>query len=292
MKKLVVGSIVTATLLLVGCGGGSSNDNSKSDGTTTSPVASSTDNVSANAEKIGKGYYVDDAVEGVDFKCGTQEGITDKNGTFTFESGQNCIFKFGGLKLREVNASSLEDNVSVLEDNVTVAQILQTLDRDGNASNGIQLVRDAGRIVKDQLSSLDTPPSKDLLEAIHDAIKAELPKEYNGRVVDKNQTKAHLDATRDRLAREGRRTQHDIEAEHRGLGGFGDNNGTAPSQEEIDARHQEFLNEHNGTMPTQGDGEVRQDEHNRTAPTQEEIDDRQQEFQGENTETARGFQRG
>ncbi|MCK4440617.1 MAG: hypothetical protein KAU90_01335, partial [Sulfurovaceae bacterium] len=237
----------------------------------------------------GKGYYVDDAVKGVDFKCGTQKGVTDENGTFTFENGQNCVFKFAGLKLREINASSLEDNVSVLEDNVTVAQLLQTLDKDGNASNGIQLVPNSGRIVRDKLSSLDTPLDKDLLEAIHDAIKAELPNDYNGRVVDKNQTKAHLDETRDRLSREGRRTQHDIEAGHRGAGSFGDNNGTMQNQGGGTTGQQEFSSEHNRTMLNQEDREARQQgsmsENNGTIQTQGEGHTRQQSFMSENNET-------
>ena len=276
MKKLVVSSIMTATFLLVGCGGGSSNSTNSSALTdTTSPINASANDTLANTENIGTGYYIDNAVEGVDYKCGKQEGTTDANGTFIFENGQNCIFKLGDLKLREVNASSLEDKVSVLEDNTTVAQLLQTLDKDGNASNGIQLVPETGAIVRDYISSLDTPPDSDLLSAIHDALKSSQPENYHGRVVDENQTNAHLDETRNRLSREGRRTQHEVEAEHRGLGRFGDNNGTIPTQEEIDARQREFLGENNGTIPTQ-----------------EEIDARQREFLGENNESSIGSQRG
>jgi len=229
MKKLVVGSIVTATLLLVGCGGGSGSNSTK-DNTlatdATSPVNTLVDNSSVNTEKIGKGYYIDNAVEGVNYKCGNQEGVTDENGTFSFESGQNCTFVLGDLQLREVNASSLEDNVSILEDNTTVAQLLQTLDSDGNASNGIQIPQGAGQVIRDELTSLDKPLDKDLLTAIHDAIKADEQHEYNGRVVDINETQRHLDETRQRLEQEGRRTQHDVEAEHRARGGFVDNNGS------------------------------------------------------------------
>jgi len=266
MKKLVVGSIVTATLLLVGCGGGSSSSNNNDNS-----GASANANTSTETQKIGTGYYVDSAVNGVNFKCGSQEGITDENGTFTFESGQNCTFSLGGLKLREVNASSLEDNVSVLEDNTTVAQLLQTLDSDGNASNGIQIPPKAGQIVREELTSLDKPLDRDLLEALHDAIKAEMESEYHGRVVDMNETQRHLNQTRQRLEQEGRRTQHEVEAQHRasgqfngdnngtmnvggeghGRGGFGENNTTMPTQEEREAHQRNMVGENNTTTQTQ-----------------------------------------
>jgi len=261
MKNILVGSIVTATLLLVGCGGGSGS-NSTNDSTlatdVSSPVNSLADSSSANTEKIGKGYYVDNAVEGVNYKCGNQEGITDENGTFHFENGQNCTFVLGDLTLREVNASSLEDNVSVLEDNTTVAQLLQTLDRDGNASNGIQIPRGAGQVIRDELTSLDKPLDRDLLEAIHDAIKADSQNEYHGRVVDINETQRHLGETRQRLEHDGRRTQHQVEAEHHGLGRFGDNNGTIPTQEDIEAHQRDILGENNGAIPTQEEREAHQ----------------------------------
>jgi len=285
MKKLVVGSIVTATLLLVGCGGGSSsNNNNGSDSVDTS----------TNTQKTGIGYYVDDAVNGVDYKCGSQEGTTDENGTFTFENGQNCTFSLGGLKLREVNASNLEDNVSVLEDNATVAQLLQTLDSDGNASNGIQIPPKAGQIVRDELTSLEQPIDRDLLEALHDAIKAEAQNEYHGRVVDMNETQEHLNQTRHRLEQEGRRTQHEVEAQHRGSGrfsgdnngtmnvggeghsrgSFGDNNGTMSTEEEREAHRENMVGENNTTMSTQEEREAHQrdmvGDNNRTISTQEE----------------------
>jgi len=237
MKKLVVGSIVTATLLLVGCGSGSSSNNNNGNSIDTP----------TNTQKIGTGYYVDDAVNGVDYKCGSQEGVTDENGTFTFESGKNCTFSLGGLKLREVNASSLDNNVSILEDNTTVAQLLQTLDKDGNASNGIQIPQGAGQVIRDTLTSLDKPLDRDLLTAIHDTIKADAQNDYNGRVMDMNETQKHLDETKQRLEQEGRRTQHDVETENHSSGQFnGDNNGTMNGSGEGHERGS--FDDNNGTM--------------------------------------------
>jgi len=236
----MLGSVITATLLLVGCGGGSSSS-STAPASSLAPVSPS-----ANTEKTtGKGYYVDSAVEGINYVCGSQEGVTDENGTFTFESDQNCTFSLAGLRLREINASSLEDNVSILEDNVTVAQLLQTLDSDGNASNGIQISEGTGQVVGDVLVSLDTPLDRDLLEAVHDAIRADTEVEYNGRVVDANETQIHLSSTRQQLELNGRRTQHDVEAEHRASGQFGDNNGSMNGSMNVDT---ETDGDNNGSM--------------------------------------------
>jgi len=287
MKKLVVGSIVTATFLLVGCGGGSnSNDNSNNSNGTSASVDTST-----NTQKTGTGYYVDDAVNGVNYKCGSHEGTTDENGTFTFENGKNCTFSLGGLKLREVNASSLDNNVSILEDNPTVAQLLQTLDKDGNASNGIQIPPKAGQIVRDELTSLDKPLDRDLLEALHDAIRVEAQNDYHGRVVDMNETQRHLNQTKHRLEQEGRRTQYEVEAQHRGSGRFsGDNNGTMNVGEEGHGRGN--FSDNNGTMPTEEEREAHREnmvgDNNGTILTQEEREAHRRDMVSDNNGTMNG----
>ncbi len=205
MRKITLGSIVTATLLLVGCGGGGSSstptnnlaDNTNSGNTTPSEIS----------KKIGRGYYVDSAVEGVDYNCGNQNGVTDENGTFLFEDGKNCEFHLGDIKLRDINASNLEDNITIIEDNITVAKLLQTIDKDGNATNGIQILEDTADIIKE--SNIDTIPTEDaLLDTIRENIKAKHQDEYNGTVITTEEAKAHIEHTQTLLEEEGRRTQH------------------------------------------------------------------------------------
>ncbi len=224
MNRLTIGSIVTATLLLVGCGGGSSTS------TPSTPANNGTD------KKIEKGYYIDSAIKGVNYQCGNESGITDENGTFTFERGSDCNFTLGGVKLRDINASLLEDNITILETNVTIAQLLQTLDSDGNASNGIHIARGAGSIIKETLPSLDNL-NQDLLEAIHARLRAEHSNEYNGTVIDRNQTVAHLNRTRANLEERHTRTSLDVETELRGRRDIldsqrGDENRTSHSSQE------------------------------------------------------------
>ncbi len=90
-------------------------------------------------KKTGIGYYVDSAVEGVQYECGDQSGVTDSNGTFTFEEGERCVFKLEGIVLRQVNAVDLKNKMILLEDNIDNARLLQSLDNDGDADNGIEI---------------------------------------------------------------------------------------------------------------------------------------------------------
>jgi hypothetical protein len=243
MKKLMFSSIVTATLLLIGCGGGSGTSGNNTT-TALSPTAIPTTIPTTNSDKIvGTGYYVDSAVEGIDYSCGSEIGVTDSNGTFKFENGQNCTFTLGDIRLREINASLLEDNITILEDNITVAQLLQTLDADGNATNGIQILNGTDRVVRDTIDSLDGLNS-DILEAIHSSMKAEHQYEYNGTVVDINRTKRHILETEATLEHEGRRTQHSL---HRDSISSDDHSSVVVNSENGNPNVRTEI-EHNGTI--------------------------------------------
>ena len=182
-KSITLSSIAIASLLLVGCGGGGS---------------TSTD----TSSNIGMGYYVDSAIEGVDYICGTQSGTTDVDGKFTFEENQNCSFKVGNVLLREVDASTLKNGITILEDNIDTARFLQTLDRDGDASNGIE-VSDAVK----KLDITEVPKEDAVLSDIRDDMKANDDK-YQGRVVTTQETKEHLSQSRNQLENSNRDTQY------------------------------------------------------------------------------------
>ena len=187
MKKLItMSSVAVASLLLVGCGGSSS----------TSPSTATT----------GTGVYVDSAVKGVDYVCGSQTGITDVTGKFTFDVNQNCTFKVGNIVLREVNSTTLSNDITIFEDNITVARFLQTIDRDGNATNGI----DVPIAIKEVLSNtnmISVPSTTAELEKIKTDLDAK-DSSYVGRVVTEVETDAHLQSTRTEIARSGDNTQY------------------------------------------------------------------------------------
>ncbi|CAA6826077.1 MAG: Unknown protein [uncultured Sulfurovum sp.] len=189
MKKMLMGSTVLGAFMLVGCGGGAST----SEDTTT--VEKST------------GYYVDAKVKGVHYKCGSFDGNTTEEGEFTYEVSKSCTFSLGGIKLRDVNASVLKDhNITILEDDEPVARMLQSLDTDGNTSNGIQLSDALVGILEDNNITEIPEEASDIAELLHELrIRVH---DFRGDLVSEDEVREHLNETRQDIRNHGHRTQH------------------------------------------------------------------------------------
>ncbi len=128
LKNITLSAITTIALFsTIGCGS-SSSDSSSSD------------------VKTGTGYYIDSAVEGLAYKCGTQEGNTTDKGAFTFDVGTGCEFYLGDMKLKSIDKSKLQNGVKIQETDIKIARVLMSLDSDKNPSNGIKI--DAGLVKK------------------------------------------------------------------------------------------------------------------------------------------------
>ena len=136
-KKLLAASVVAAGLL-VGCGGGSSD----------APASTST---------AATGYFVDAAVANADYDCvadGTVNKTTGADGSFSCNNMVQVRFHIGNLVLGEV-ATVPADGYVFPQDLLGVpratgvddarvaamAQLLQSLDVDGNPSNGIVIAQ-------------------------------------------------------------------------------------------------------------------------------------------------------
>jgi hypothetical protein len=118
-------SISTAIALLTGCGGSSSD--TPTDATTTIT-----------------GQFIDSAVEGLDYSCSSgTTGTTNANGDFTCNVGDTVTFSINGFEIGSATADTtitpktLQPNDDVAMTNI--AQLLQTLDSDGNTANGITI---------------------------------------------------------------------------------------------------------------------------------------------------------
>ena len=142
--------------------------------------------------EIGTGHYVDAAVKGVTYDCGNQDGVTDDNGTFTFEDGQKCIFTLGNIVLRELDPKKLEDKMVVIEDNIDNARLLQTLDNDGNADNGIEITKNVLNAVTQSGQSI-VPVGDDELGSFFQNIEG--AEGYSGAMVTIEDAQAHLSQT-------------------------------------------------------------------------------------------------
>ena len=142
----MVSGVAIAVLGLSGCGGGSGSSTTQQTTTT------------------GTGYYVDSAVVGVDYVCGNKQGKTGASGEFTFEKGQNCSFTLAGIPLKTVPADYLVDGKKVIENNVTVAQLLQSIDSDGNLSNGIQITDEVVKAIEGALDGSTSATKENVLK--------------------------------------------------------------------------------------------------------------------------------
>lgn len=123
----LLSSAITA-FILAGCGGGS--------GGTVDP-----------ATGISTATFIDSHVSGLEFESATQKGITDKNGNFQYKEGEAITFHIGNLYLGSAKPKNgvitpldLIGTTNVSDPKViNILQTLQTLDSDGNTSNGITI---------------------------------------------------------------------------------------------------------------------------------------------------------
>jgi len=123
---------------------------------------------SAEEAVVSRALYVDAPVEGVEYICGAQKGITDRDGAFNYEVGHSCTLKIGAITLREIAASKLQKkNVIIQETNPKIAQFLLTLDEDPQ-ENKIRI----NKILKKEFETfkaenlLDSDPQKLLDQAV------------------------------------------------------------------------------------------------------------------------------
>jgi len=147
MKYLM---IFITTIFLVGCGGGGGG-------------SSSSTNV---------GQFVDAPVEGLEYSSSTSSEIktTDANGQFYYQDGEKITFKIGQVILGDVVPSSSGSTVTPLDlvgtndatnsKVVEILRVLQSIDSDGNPTNGI-------KISQSKRDSLNNPDKKINLSESH-----------------------------------------------------------------------------------------------------------------------------
>jgi len=143
INKTILGSTIVASLLLIGCG--------SSDSTDTTTLSSTT------------GYVVDAAVQNMNYDCvadNEMDKVTGADGAFTCQNMSQVRFRIGELILGEISTLPQDgyvfpqDIVGVPRSNVddpsvtAMAQLLQSLDSDGNLENGIQIPDEVGQLLE------------------------------------------------------------------------------------------------------------------------------------------------
>lgn len=147
-KKLGYLSLVPliglASLSITGCGSDEA-DKSASD-------IEYSKNDGRNAESSSdpttqQGQFVDSAVSGLFYRTDSVEGFTNHNGYFSYQADESISFSIGNINLGSAQASELltpielgQSQDSQLNDtSINILRLLQTLDDDGDPSNGIAI---------------------------------------------------------------------------------------------------------------------------------------------------------
>lgn len=122
--------LALASFVFVACGGGSS---------------SSSYILTENSTSVS-GHFIDAAVSGLNYECSPSGtlGVTDQDGKFTCDINDSVSFKLGNIPLGvsvEINSGDVITPYTLFENNhdaaLNLAQLLQTIDDDGDLSNGI-----------------------------------------------------------------------------------------------------------------------------------------------------------
>ncbi|MBD3792858.1 MAG: hypothetical protein IE889_01690 [Campylobacterales bacterium] len=146
--KKALGTLLLSALAMSGC----------VDQDKTSPNQVYIYNYDPNAVTTTVGYLMDSAVKGLNYSCADgARGVTDVSGKFECTT-MPATFKLGEMLLGEITADELggsgqQVKINYLVDEeglegpktIKLAQLLQTLDSDGNPSNGIDVSRYASK---------------------------------------------------------------------------------------------------------------------------------------------------
>ncbi len=173
--KLTTGLVLVAgSLFLSACGGSGSANGGASIST-------------------GTASYLDSAVKGVNVDCQGSNSVTDSQGKFTFAHNHECTFAVGNITLR--TQSNITDGQVIVEDNIHVAQFLQSMDFDGDASNGIEIDAKTANVLAS--SDITQVPSTDaeVAEAVEAMENAKIG--YHGHFVNEYYAKVHMYGTMD-----------------------------------------------------------------------------------------------
>ncbi len=130
----------------------SSDDASSSVGTSSSSSSSS-----VTPTPTLTGVFVDSVVAGIDYRTATKTGTTTALGEYEYLEGETVVFFIGDLELPAVPAKGVvtpadiaaahsSDSTIAAITKTNILQLLQTLDKDGDPTNGIQITDTASSL--------------------------------------------------------------------------------------------------------------------------------------------------
>jgi len=137
--------ICTTACSVISCGGGGSS-------TDTSIVP---DVIQPPASTVYSGVFLDSAVEGLSFLTDTEQGLTSDTGEFKYQGNENITFSIGDINFPSVAGAAYLTPLDLFNTQdfntlsvVNMLRLLQSLDVDGDASNGISISTTAHELAK------------------------------------------------------------------------------------------------------------------------------------------------
>ncbi len=137
--------LLVASLTACGSSSGSSS------GVTPEPTPNGNGNgPNGNGDDPETGIFIDGPVGNIGYRTETREGVTSPSGQYEYEPGETVVFFIGDLEFPPVLASGVVTPLDIVgttdtEDPrvINIIRLLQTLDADGDPSNGITITEEA-----------------------------------------------------------------------------------------------------------------------------------------------------
>lgn len=163
-KQLALAAAIASIVALTGCGGGgsgSSNSDSSNGGDTGDNAGDNGTGDNDNGDNTtttATGVFVDSPVVGINYATATHAGKTNDLGEYEYEPGETVTFSIGGIGLPPVEATGRVTPADMGNGTadwsadptvVNILRLLQTLDTDGDASNGITITDQVHNALKD-----------------------------------------------------------------------------------------------------------------------------------------------
>lgn len=113
----------------------------------------SNETTSTEETVLQEGHFVDSPVSGLTYRSDAVGGLTDTDGGFSYSAGESITFSIGELYFPRVIAADIITPIELSEGSanpeamsINIAMLLQSLDEDGDTSNGISIPADAALV--------------------------------------------------------------------------------------------------------------------------------------------------
>ena len=149
-----------------------------------------------NERPLLQGRFIDRAVQGLTYPSDETSGVTDENGTFTYYEGDIVSFSIGdwviGVSAGDdiITPVSFEDDGELDNYSINLSRILQSIDEDGDLSNGINVSETVATIAGTITIDMTVDPSlftQDNIQALLDAVP-----DGRGYLVSEAEATSHL----------------------------------------------------------------------------------------------------